>query len=111
MLISRLPNETTINSEEEEKKVIIKSNILSAATFGEKSVYSGYDDGYICSRNICTGELLYTFEGHKGSVTGLHFLNVRQLASSSADGTVRLWDTTVFILLLYRVVLVKLYLI
>lgn len=71
LLVSRTENETTVNEDEEQQQTLIKSNILTAGTFHENSVYSAYEDGYICSRNIKSGELNYKFEGHKGSVTGL----------------------------------------
>ncbi|KAM3127471.1 hypothetical protein pb186bvf_020451 [Paramecium bursaria] len=95
LLISRYEESTTVNEDEDQpKQQTIKQNIITAATFSERSVYSGYEDGFICSKNIKSGEMLYTFIGHKQSITALHFLNVRQLVSASLDGTIRLWDTS-----------------
>ena len=49
-------------------KKIIKDS-LSAATFNERNVYGGYEDGYISSWNLKTGETLYSYEGHENEIT------------------------------------------
>ncbi|CAD8059262.1 unnamed protein product [Paramecium sonneborni] len=92
-LISKISDDTTVQDQDENQQTT-KGNIICAATFSESNIYVGYDDGFIKSNNIKTGESVYSYQGHKAQVTSIHFLNIRQLASSSLDGTVRLWDTT-----------------
>lgn len=50
-------------------------------------------DGYAMLRRGCTGEFIGTFEGHTDGVTGVSLNgNATILASSSSDGTARIWD-------------------
>lgn len=42
--------------------------------------------------DISTGHCLYTLDGHDSAVTSLQFLHGKLIASSSDDGTVKLWD-------------------
>jgi RNA polymerase sigma factor (sigma-70 family) len=52
-------------------------------------------DGKARLRDVKTGSVLRTFEGHKDSIDTVSFApDGKLLATSSWDGTVKLWDTT-----------------
>ena len=52
---------------------------------------TGFEDSRIGIWDMDTSVLILTLNGHNGGVTGIQ-LNGNMVASSSYDGTVRLWN-------------------
>ncbi|KAI3655179.1 hypothetical protein MP638_006295, partial [Amoeboaphelidium occidentale] len=66
----------------------IKSASFSLATFQDKFLISGQDDGGIVMYRIDTGQEVFTFRGHTGPVFGLQ-VSGNILYSGSFDGTMK----------------------
>ena len=59
--------------------------------FSEEFLVSGYEDSKVSVWSMETGEKVRDMDGHNGGVTGIQ-LQVNTAASSSYDGTVRVWE-------------------
>jgi WD40 repeat protein len=59
-----------------------------------KLIYSASDDKTIIVWNSETGEKIRVMEGHGNWVSSLVQVNDTTIASGSADGKIKLWDTT-----------------
>jgi len=58
-----------------------------------KSLVSTGSDGQMRLWDVATGNLVRSFDGHRGIVRGVYFLaGGKQLLSGGGDNTVRLWD-------------------
>ncbi|MCE5207371.1 MAG: WD40 repeat domain-containing protein, partial [Chloroflexi bacterium] len=55
--------------------------------------WGGYEDGSVQVWSTASGKMIYTLNGHTGTVLQTHFsADGHQLATASMDGTVRLWN-------------------
>eukprot|EP01006_Ploeotia_vitrea_P051918 TRINITY_DN67615_c9_g1_i1.p1 TRINITY_DN67615_c9_g1~~TRINITY_DN67615_c9_g1_i1.p1 ORF type:complete len:442 (-),score=65.92 TRINITY_DN67615_c9_g1_i1:1112-2437(-) len=59
----------------------------------EETIYTGGEDGTVRVWNMLTGESIQVFEGHKGAVCGLFYLE-ETLYSASTDKTIISWSST-----------------
>jgi WD40 repeat protein len=55
--------------------------------------FGGYEDGQIQVWSVVENKPLFSLQGHTGLFTSVTYApNVKQIASASLDGTVRIWN-------------------
>lgn len=79
---------------QQQRTLELKDGTVRSVAFSrDGTIVAGCGDRFVQLFDVKTGKLLPRFAGHAGSVTGTAFTPDGQLlASSSGDGTVRLWN-------------------
>lgn len=92
---SSIPLLPTLDNKNLNNKEQHTGGILSVAIcFGGKFLATGGDDRTIILRDLETGHFIHRFEGHRGPVSGLCFVEgLSYIYSCSLDRTVKVWST------------------
>lgn len=64
---------------------------LQVASAAHQRVATGGMDGVVCTWDLTAGQVLATYNGHSGAITGLTILPSGLLCSASMDRSIRLW--------------------